>query len=78
MWNKLVNGAQLAVVFHVDGSKVLHKEQTVLNEFIKQLEDIFGKQNEVLESSRLVHKYLGIVPDYSIPGKDSIYKCSNT
>lgn len=67
-WNKMVNGEQLTVVFHVDDLKALHKEQTVLDEFIKQKE-IFGKQDKLLESTGLVHKYLGIVLHYSIPGK---------
>ena len=68
-WNKIVNGEQLTVVFHVDDLKASHKEQAVLDEFIKQLKDIFGKQNELSKSTGLVHKYLGMVLDYSIPGK---------
>ena len=68
-WNKIVNGEQLTVVFHVDDLKASHKEQTVLDEFIKQLKNIFGKQDELLESTVLVYKYLGMVLDYSISGK---------
>ena len=68
-WNKMVNGEQLTVVFHVDDLKASHKDQTVLDEFIKQLKDIFGKQDELTESTGLVHEYLGMVLIYSIPGK---------
>ena len=53
----------------MDDLKASHKEQAVLDEFIKQLKDIFGKQNELSKSTGLVHKYLGMVLDYSIPGK---------
>ena len=38
-FNKMVNGEQIMVQFHVDDLKVLHKEQTVLEDFLKDLRD---------------------------------------
>ena len=53
-WNKMVNGKKLSVVFHVYNLKASHEEQTVLDKFIKQLKEIFGKQDKMLESTGLV------------------------
>ena len=68
-FNKMVNGEQLTVVFHVDDLKASHKQQAVLDEFISELKAIFGKQDELTESTGLMHEYLGMNLDYSIPGK---------
>ena len=65
----MVNGEQLTVVFHVNDLKALLKGQAVLDKFINQLREIFRKQHKLTKSTRLVHEYLGIVLDYSIPGK---------
>ena len=41
-FNKMVNGEQITVQFHVDDLKVSHKEQSVLEDFLKDLRDEFG------------------------------------
>ena len=41
-FNKMVNGEQITVQFHVDDLKVSHKEQSVLDDFLKDLRDEFG------------------------------------
>ena len=58
-FNKLVNGEQITVKFHVDDLKVSHKNEAVQ----------FGQEDKLTENRRLVHKYLGITIDYSIPCK---------
>ena len=68
-FNKMVNGEQITVQFHVDDLKVSHKEQAVLEDFLKDLRDEFGQENELTENKGLVHEYLGIMIDYSIPRK---------
>jgi hypothetical protein len=37
VWNKIVNGKQLKLVFHVDNCKLLHIDSKVLDETIKWL-----------------------------------------
>ena len=68
-FNKMVNGEQITVQFHVDDLKVSHKEQSILDDFLKDLRDKFGQEDELIENKGLVHEYLGITIDYSIPRK---------
>ena len=49
--------------------KVSHKDQAVLEDFLSDLRDEFGQEDKLTESKGLVHKYLGITIDYSIPRK---------
>ena len=68
-FNKMVNGEQITVQFHVDNLKVSYKEQSVLDDFLKDLRDEFGQEDQLTENKGLVHEYLGITIDYSIPRK---------
>ena len=40
--NKMVNGKQLTVTFHVDNVKASHKDPKVIDEFIKWVEKKYG------------------------------------
>ena len=68
-FNKMMNGEQIIVQFHFDSSKVSHKDQAVLEDFLGDLRSEFGQENKMIENKGLIHKYLGITIDYSIPGK---------
>ena len=68
-FNKMVNGEQITVQFHVDDLKVSHKEESVLEDFLANLRSEFGQEDELIENTGLLHKYLGITIDYSIAGK---------
>ena len=68
-FNKMVNGEQITVQFHVDDLKVSHKDEAVLEDFLTNLRDEFGQEDELTENKGLVHEYLGITIDYSIPRK---------
>ena len=46
-----------------------HKDKAVLEDFLTDLRDEFGQEGELTENKGLVHKYLGITIDYSIPRK---------
>ena len=50
MMNKMVQGKQLTVAWHVDDLKVLHKISTVVDQFIKDMEDEFGKETLINKS----------------------------
>ena len=69
IFNKMVNGEQIMVQFHVDDLKISHKEQAILEDFLKDLRDEFGQEDKLTENKGLVHEYLGIMTDYSIPRK---------
>ena len=59
VWNKNVNGKQMTVVLYVDDLKVSFHSEEGLNEFIRDLEKMYGK----LEPNR---DYCGITMDYTI------------
>ena len=44
--------------------KVSHKEQAVLEDFLKDLRDEFGQEDELTENKGLVHEYCMYLPLY--------------
>ena len=72
--NKIINGKQFTVVWHVDDLKISHADEDEISKFIewiksKYQDDEIGK---VKTSRGKVHKYLGMTLDYSISGKVQI------
>ena len=49
--------------------KCLHKEQYVLDNFIKDLNNEFGQEKKLEEISGLSHKYLKLTIEFSLDGK---------
>ena len=49
--------------------KVSHKDQSILEDFLGGLRNEFGQEDELTENKGLIHEYLGITIDYSIPRK---------
>ena len=70
--NKMVNGKQLTVVWHVDDLKISHVEQEVVDQFIQDMEDEFGKESPLNISRGDVHEYLGMKLDFSEPGQVTV------
>jgi hypothetical protein len=54
---------------HVDDLKISHVDANVVTEVIGLLESEFGNEAPLTKSRGKVHEYLGMVIDYSIPGK---------
>ena len=65
----MINGKQCTIVWHVDDLKVSHDNQQVLDDFIKQLNSVFGIQKPLAESTGRIHEYLGMTIDYSEDSK---------
>jgi hypothetical protein len=60
-FNKIINGEQVTVQFHVDDLKIYHKEQSVLDVILNDLDLKFSTKKKALTSSTgLIHDYLGI------------------
>ena len=68
-WNKTVDGENLTVQAHVDNLITMHADQRVLDNFIAALNSKFGKEKKLEETKGLVHDYLGLTIDFSLPGK---------
>ena len=60
---------QITVQFYVEDLKVSYKNQAVLEDFLSNLRDEFGQEDELTENKGLVHGHLGITIDYSISHK---------
>jgi hypothetical protein len=60
--NKIVNGNQLTVVWHVDDLKISHVHEAVVDDEVKWLESIHGALSG---SKGLQHTYLGMDLDFS-------------
>jgi hypothetical protein len=70
--NKMVDGKQLTVAWHVDDLKISHVSAKVVDEFIADLDSEFGKETPLSKSRGKVHDYLGMTLDFSVPGQVTI------
>ena len=64
-FNKMVNGTQLTIQFHVDNLKISYVSQSAIDDVIDDLNVIFGKDKKMSASYEKVHKYLGMVINWS-------------
>ena len=69
--NKNINGKQHTVTWHVDDLKISHEDPTVNKEFIKWVDQKYGDNEigRVTATHGKKHDYLGMILDYSVPGK---------
>ncbi len=75
--NKMIQGKQMTICFHVDDCKLSHYMPKVMNRMIAYLrseyESIFEDGSGKLTVSRgKVHNYLGMTIDYTTPGQVKI------
>ena len=71
--NKMVNGSQLTIVWHVDDCKISHIDKKMVTDMFIKLEEKFGKESSVTVPRGPVHDCLGITIDYSVEGKVKFY-----
>ena len=67
--NKMVDGRQFTVAWHVDDLKVSHEEESVLYEFIAMMEKEFGQDAPLSVSRGPVQEYLGMTLDFCERGR---------
>ena len=69
-FNKMINGKQCTIQFHVEDLKLSHLQQQELDNIIDHLKDIFGSEGGLLVASYgKIHEYLGMTIDWSVHGK---------
>jgi hypothetical protein len=68
--NKLVNGEQFTLTWHVDDIKMSHNDSNEVTKVIEWLKGIYGDNMHV--SRKLVHEYLGMTLDYTVKGEVKI------
>ena len=64
--NKMVDGSQMTIVWHVDDLKVSHRSAAAINKLVRYLKDKYGENLTVHTGD--VHDYLGVDHDYSETG----------
>ena len=67
--NAVINGKQCTVVWHVDDLKISHMDEEIITHLINRLSDRFGQEAPLTVTRGKVHDYLGMILDYSEPGK---------
>jgi hypothetical protein len=69
--NKVIDGKQCTVRWHVDGLKISHQDKRVVTSLIEDLKSVFGKEAPLTVTRGKIHEYLGMTIDYSIPKKST-------
>ena len=67
--NKMINGNQMTVVWHVDDLKVSHVDAKEVGKFIHVMEEAFGKETPLSVSRGKTHDYLGMSLDFGNKGE---------
>jgi hypothetical protein len=75
--NKMIEGDQMTIRFHVDDCKLSHRKTKVMDSMLDQLrqeyESIFEDGSGAMMASRgNIHKYLGMTLDYTVRGQVKI------
>jgi hypothetical protein len=77
--NRIVNGEQKTITWHVDDVKLSHKDSKVNDEFYVWLQRMYGDEKIASFKAKIgnVHEYLGTKLDYTTPGEVKIDMKSN-
>jgi hypothetical protein len=67
--NKVINGKQCTIVWHVDDLKISHMCSKVVTEIIEMVGKEFGNHKPLTVQRGLLHDYLGMTIDLSVKGK---------
>ena len=70
--NKMINGKQCTIVWHVDDLKISHADPEVVDSVIEMIDERFGKEDPITRNRGKVHDYLGMKIDFSEKGKVKI------
>ena len=63
--NKIIDGTQCTIVWHVDDLKISHAKSSVVSDVIASLKEEYGKVGEMTVRRGKVHDYLGMTLDFS-------------
>ena len=67
--NKIVNGKQCTIIWHVEDLKISHVDKEVVENVIENLEKKFGKESLLVTARGKVLEYLGMTLHYRLKGK---------
>jgi len=67
--NKMINGKQCRVLWHVDDLKISHVDKDVNEGVLAHLNARYGKETPLTVTRGDLHEYLGMMLDFSMDGK---------
>ena len=67
--NKIINGSQCTIGWHVDDQKISHVNGKVNQYILDTLQKEYGKEAPIPSTTGKIHEYLGMTIDYTTPGK---------
>ena len=67
--NKMIDGAQCMILWHVDDLKLSHVKQQVLEDLVEMLNERYGKLDPLTVTRGDIHDYLGMRFDFSTQGQ---------
>jgi hypothetical protein len=67
--NKMIDGKQCTIIWHVDDLKMSHVSSAVLDSIIDRLDEKYGNEAPLTVTRGTVHEYLGMTIDFSEEGK---------
>jgi hypothetical protein len=70
--NKIINGKQCTILWHVDDLKISHIDPDVNTDIIEMIDNEFGKEAPLTITRGRIHDYLGMTLDFSEQGKVKI------
>jgi hypothetical protein len=70
--NKVINGKQCTILWHVDDLKISHVDPAVVTDVINWLEKVFGVEGPLTKTRGSLYDYLGMTLDFSSEGKVKI------
>jgi hypothetical protein len=71
--NKIIEGKQCNILWHVNDLKLSHVLEQVLDELIADMNKCYGKIIPLTITKGTKHDYLGMTLDYSMPGEVSVW-----
>jgi uncharacterized protein YbaR (Trm112 family) len=70
--NKMVNGKQCTIGWHVDDLRISHVDSKVVDHVIELMDAEFGKEAPLTVSRDKVHAYLGMQFDFTVQGEVTV------
>ena len=67
--NKMIDGKQCTILWHVDDLKISHVNAKTTTEIIKLINEKFGKEAPLTITRGKVNDYLGMTLDYTKKGR---------
>ena len=66
VWDKMVNGKQFTIVFHIDDLLLSNKYPNIVTLYIRKLQQEYGSREDLTVTRGKIHEYLGMTLDFSV------------